>query len=846
MASPVVLSWSFSVPVDRASAWQVMSNTDAFNRAAGLGFSFEEEALPDGRVRRFGRVKKFGLTIEWEELPFDFVAPGGFTSRRRFTGGPLRESVASVQLSETPTGTRIDYRVELHPASILTRPIIAADARLTIKPTLQRALDAAMAVLRGEGAGIDPPPPMTQAQEQRLAEALARVQHPRVREALGQRIRFAPLPLVDRLQPLQVAQTTGLSPEAVVHGFLEATRDGLLELRWEMLCPRCRVGKATAATLTPAPQTVHCGSCNIRYDGSFPDNVAVVFRPNPDIRSVAVPVDCLLSPSRTPHVLAQALLPAGDGVQWGVTLQEGGYRLDLAQGNATVEVVEGGPDHDLIVDVESFGVRPHLLRVAPGRRRILVRNRSGKRVAVGLHRQWRPPFTLTAGALLSMPGVQALLPGEALAPGVEPQVRRRVVLAATDPSALPNAPLSPWLQALSAAAERAHEGNQAVIATFATVDEALDWVLGHGVHRHSVGLAVGPVMELVSQEGTLLGGATVEAAVDAMRDVGPGQVAVHGTSKGDDALRTGLAARPGIVQREPGTFCHLYLTVPERRREELEVLHAEMDAREIPSLVHDWVIGQPVAEGGQGRLFEARDPNERRGVLKLLRPELATDAEACQRLRLEAELASAIEHDAVVAVWDHGQLPDGRLYLILEQLHGEDLRQRLDRGALSLSEVVALGERLCDGVGAVHDAGVLHRDLKPANVFLVDGEVARAKVLDFGIAQRLGDAPIEDEHDVLLGTVEYMSPEQLQLDPFDHRSDLYAVGLVLYEAAAGQLPWTGEMDIQVAMQRLSKPPPRPDGVPDALWSTIDDVLSTDVEARPPDARALGRRLRDTT
>ena len=74
MASPVVLSWSFSVPVDRASAWQVMSNTDAFNRAAGLGFSFEEEALPDGRVRRFGRVKKFGLTIEWEELPFDFVS----------------------------------------------------------------------------------------------------------------------------------------------------------------------------------------------------------------------------------------------------------------------------------------------------------------------------------------------------------------------------------------------------------------------------------------------------------------------------------------------------------------------------------------------------------------------------------------------------------------------------------------------------------------------------------------------------------------------------------------------------------------------------------------------------
>ena len=846
MPSPVILSWTLHAPVDRATAWRMMSDTDTFNRVAGLGFSFDETPLPDGSVQRTGRVSKFGLVVEWEELPFDFVAPDGFVARRVYRGGPLRESQVTVQLEESPEGTRIHYEVQLLARSLFSRPLVAADARLTIKPTLTRALEAAVQALCGEGPGLDPSPPLDDQQEARLASLLEGVAHPTLRQALGDRVRRAPLPVVDRLQPLQVAQATGVDPTTTVHSFLEATRAGLLEMRWEMLCPRCRVGKASVRTLSASSTTVHCTSCNIRYDGSFPDNVAVVFRPDPRVREVDVPVDCLLSPQRTPHVLAQAIVADHGTITWDVALESGGYRLDLAQGSAMVEVVRGAPDHDLVVDIETFGVQPGVLRVAPGRHRLTVRNRTEARIAVGLHRQWRPPFTLTAGALLSLPGARKLLPPDAISPGAEPVVRRRVVVAATDPRALPGEGLVGELSSLAEAADVAHVGNQAVVAAFDEVAPALAWLVDDAGLSLAVGVAVGPVVELRADDGALLGGVPVEQALDAMRDVGAAEIAVHAASKDDETLRAAIDGSLRLVQREPGTFCHLYLTVPHRQQEALQRLHARMDAYDVPSLVHGWVIGAPVAEGGQGRLFDARGPDEERGVLKLLRPELATDVEACQRLALEAELAASITHDAVVKVHDHGQLQDGRLYLIMERLEGADLRARIDTEALTPDEARALCVRLCDGLQAIHDAGVLHRDLKPANVFLVDGDMARAKVVDFGIAQRLESTPASDPFDVVLGTVEYMSPEQLQLDPIDHRSDLYALGLVIYESVAGQLPWTGELEVQVAMQRLVKPAPRPEGVTDALWDAIDAVLAIDPAERPADARALGERLADTT
>jgi len=847
MAAPVILDWTLFAPVDRAAAWRVMSDTDAFNRAAGLGFRFDEEPQPDGSVQRTGRVRKFGLLVQWEELPFEYVAPDGFVSRRRYLGGPLARSEVTVQLDETGDGTRIRYQVALFPRSMFSRPLVAADARLTIRPTLTRALDKAMAALSGVGPGLDPPPELEPEEEARLSERLATVAHPSLREALGQRLRHAPLPVIDRLQPLQVARLAGIDATTTVHAFLQATRDGLLEMRFELLCPRCRAGKDAMSTLSASPRVVHCSSCNIRYDGTFPDNIAVVFRPDPAIRTVEVPVDCLLSPARTPHVLAQAVVAPGGSVPWSLKLQAGGYRLDLPGGTAMVEVVEGAAEVDLVVDVESFGVRPARMRVAPGPRTLTLRNRTEGRVAVSLHRQWRPPFTLTAGAMLTLPGVEKVLPADALSPGATPTVRRRVVVSATDPRCLPGDELGPVLRALASEAPLAQAGNQAVVACFDAAEDALAWLSAHDVTELSVGLAVGPVVRLAGPEGVLVGGVPVERAVDAMRDTGAGQVAVHAASKDEPELRAAIDARPELVRREPGTFCHLYLQLPAQRAEALQRLHEAMDVHEVPALVHGWVIGTQVAEGGMGRLFDARGPDEERGVLKLLRPELATDVDACQQLRLEAELAAGIRHPAVVRVYDHGVLSDGRLYLILERLHGRDLCDRLQEdGPLDPALASTLGQRLCDGLGAVHAAGVLHRDLKPANVFLVGDDVAQAKLVDFGIAQRLGELVDGEPGDVILGTVEYMSPEQLQLDPVDHRSDLYALGLVLYEALSGQLPWAGEMSVQVAMQRLAAPPRPLDVTPAALWEVVQGALQVDPTHRPVDAGALGDALREAT
>ncbi len=836
---PVRLHWSLVAPVDRDAAWQVFRNTDAFNRAAGLGFAFEEVPQPDGSVLRFGRTSKFGLVIRWQEHPFEYLAPTGFRSRREFVGGPLATSVVTVQLEEVPHGTKVDYTVELTPRSLLTRPLVAADAQLTIKPTLGRVLRQTIDALSGGGAALDPVPAVSPQVAQRLEQLISAVEPAPLREVLRRRLVEGPYATLFRLQPLQLAHQTGVDPTIVARALLDATRAGLLELRWELLCPRCRGAKQSVEMLGSGDRVVHCLSCQIDYDGSFPDNVEVVFRPHPTLGHEPSPVDCLLSPHRTPHVLAQAVLEPGATVRWGLTLQEGGYRIDTGGSAATLEVTRGEAAQDLVLDIDEHGVQPRSTRIAPGKRYLFLRNCTDEPVVVGLHRQWRPPFALTAGRLLELDGVADMLPTGTIAPGYAPRVRAMSVLAA---QALPGT--APGrLGTLTERAVHSHHGNDAVIACFATPADAIE-ALRHSARRGlAIGLASGPVVDLTDGEVHRLGGQTVDDALAAMRDAGAGRVALHARQR-DDAAWAEALARAEAATESPGTFCHRYVRFPKEDHAERTAANQTLADAPLPRQVAGWVLGESLAEGGQGLLYEATRADGTQAAWKVVRPELATDTVACQRFRLEAHLVSQLDDDAVVKVFDHGQLPDGRPWLSMERLHGLDLADVLADGPLPADGVRQLAGRLCAGLDAAHDLGVLHRDVKPANVFLVDGDPARAKLVDFGIAQPLEEARLEDP-DVILGTLEYMSPEQLQLDEVGPSSDVYAAGLVLYEALCQHLPWGGDLPIQVAMQRLTVPPqPLGDDVPDDLAQAIEKALAPSPQARFQRASELADSLTD--
>jgi non-specific serine/threonine protein kinase len=250
----------------------------------------------------------------------------------------------------------------------------------------------------------------------------------------------------------------------------------------------------------------------------------------------------------------------------------------------------------------------------------------------------------------------------------------------------------------------------------------------------------------------------------------------------------------------------------------------------IPTVSHYRLL-EPLGRGAMGEVWLAEDLQlPRRVAVKLLPRHLSEDPTAVERLLREARAAASVDHPNVVTVHEAGTV-EGRPYLVMQRVEGETLADRLARGPMETGEAVALAAAVADALAEVHALGIVHRDLKPTNIMLT---VRGPKVLDFGIAAVSGHGHLT-ETGAMVGTPLYMSPEQVRGLPPDNRSDLWALGIILYQALTGAQPFTGDHVATITRAILEDQPPPPSRrnskVPAALDFVVEKLLRKDPQIR---------------
>ena len=264
-----------------------------------------------------------------------------------------------------------------------------------------------------------------------------------------------------------------------------------------------------------------------------------------------------------------------------------------------------------------------------------------------------------------------------------------------------------------------------------------------------------------------------------------------------------------------------------------------------------------LGSGGMGEVYRARDQKLGRDVaIKVLREEYTADAERLARFEREARAASALNHPAIVTIFDIGDV-DGTPFIAMELIRGRTLRDMLEAGALASAALTSVAIQSADGLAKAHDAGIVHRDLKPENLMITDDGFL--KILDFGLA-KLMPRPFELDPEgptiahsptrsgMLLGTVEYMSPEQASGRAVDHRADQFALGLVMYEMATGERPFTRATMAQTLAAIIEAEAPRLDNrahvLPAGLAGIVARCLEKDPRNRFESTRDLAQALKD--
>ncbi len=410
--------------------WPFVSDTERLNRAVGLPpVRFATREVPGGGVRRFGTVRKLGLTATWEEHPFEWVEARRLGVLREYSRGPIRWLVSVVSLDPRPDGgTTLRHHVRLLPRGLWGRAVAAVEVGFRGRRGLDRVYRRIDAMLAGGPPGRNLPDafeetrPLSGERRRRLDRLVGtladRGVDPAAAERLGDLLANAPAQELARLRPLALAARWGLDPQGVVDACLHGAREGLLVLSWDLICPACRISSEGKDSLRSLREHGHCEACRIDYALDFASSVEMIFRSHPEIREPELATYCVGGPAHSPHVVAQARVAPGERIELGLSLAAGTYRVRSPQLPGALEfrvepsATQGRWEVDFAGHAQSL---PR--RLKPGAQALTFANPHEREIILRVERTASRDDALTAARASSLAPFRDLFPGEILTPG---------------------------------------------------------------------------------------------------------------------------------------------------------------------------------------------------------------------------------------------------------------------------------------------------------------------------------------------------------------------------------------------------------------------------------------------
>jgi adenylate cyclase len=439
MPDAVISRTTHRVPFPPDRVWPILRRTDWLNRSLGLPpVDFKAQALPEGGSRVTASATLFGTELRWIENPFEWVEPEYYKVRRTFEGGPLEEALLEMQFVEAGPGTtEIRVNSEFRPrgtvGSLLVKSILLPKAERDMSQVIQHVIE----YLRGGERDILPSLPRESCQEGPLTAGLQKLRTSRHPEKLVAKLETLLRDETDvalcRIRPLAIARDWACDPWEVLRLFLHATRSGLLNLSWEVLCPNCRSSRMPLTTsLAEVASKMHCEACQIRFDAEFDKSVELKFAVHHSIRPCDERTFCLAGPGAQPHVVSQMILAPAERREWKLPALRGVHRLRSPQVRKHAmlhydpESPATSPTMDIVCQPDGFaGANPeaNLHGVT-----LRIQNPNPFPVQVALEKTAWNPDILTAARVANWQEFRDLFATQVLSPNEQITVGSQIVL----------------------------------------------------------------------------------------------------------------------------------------------------------------------------------------------------------------------------------------------------------------------------------------------------------------------------------------------------------------------------------------------------------------------------------